>query len=488
MYTRMAHSIGDNSKMNSISPRKTTNAKNMPIFLFISIFSAYVTVLCIIETDYPSGYEMLFLLPLSFFISIPLVWILINREEMFSNLPIVIVLLLLFVRNVLTPYTMITGSYISSLGIASRSNAIVSILLVTYETIAIFLFLYTVEHFRFKQKGIQLTSGKPNSTVFYAILIAMFIIAIAGLVLAPAIRSNYVSIFKSGFMAMMTEDYSYRGNAISRALGTAAEMTIETLRYLFPCLIIYKLAQKGDTLRIVIISVAIVALQLFFITDSNAYILMLMISQMIFIVKLHPKYRKWMTYLLGIGIIAMAFLMYFNRFSLGRYSNSLSLFLQSYVPGIANTAGVLNINPKHNPLQLFSDIWVAIPFKEFLGYSGDVQSLATIWKQTNNSYRQIMSTIGQSYYYFGFLLSPILSFALINISRKCNKKYMELDNAMLCAAYIYLILYSAATPFVYNFCIYLKAFLQRTIFIFILAYFSPFAISSIPHLSKEYYE
>lgn len=454
------------------------------IVFFIILFTIYVTILCILETDYPSGYELLFLLPVSFFLSLLLILIKLNNVEIFKNIPIVLVIGLTFVRNVLTPYSMITGSYNSSLGIASEFTAKKSILLVSYETIFIFVFLYIVEHFRFKQKGIQFTVGKKNKHIFVAILVLMLVIASIAIFFVPSLRSHYFSFFRPGYMAVATEDYSYRGNAIYRALGTAGDMSIAALRYFVPCMLFYKIAQKRDDAFSVIISLSIVFLQLFFITDSNAYIFMLMISQLIFIVKIHPRYKNALTILLCVIIFLMGLIIYINRFSLNHYSKSLSLFLQSYVPGIANTAGVLNISPQHNPFQIFADFWFAIPFKSFFGYSGNIQSLAQIWKETNNSYGQIMSTVGQSYFYFGFIFAPVLSCFLIQISRKCNKRYIEIDNAMLSATYIYFLIYSACTPFVYNFCIYMQAFLQRTVFIFLLAYFSPYDYSDLTQLSK----
>ena len=44
--------------------------------------------------------------------------------------------------------------------------------------------------------------------------------------------------------------------------------------------------------------------------------------------------------------------------------------------------------------------------------------------------------------------------------------------------------YSAAVPFVYNTCIFMQCFLQRMIFMLIVAAFSPYKLSDIKHLQK----
>lgn len=460
------------------------------IYIALLISSFHAINLCLGDTGRPAGYDKLFLLPLSFFISIALFYFSFFREQLIvDNLPCFLMVVLTFLRNVFTPIEMVTDSYVSSLGIANAQAAELSILLVFYETIIIYLCVFISQKIRFKQSLLKVSFVKENVHLFNILLGIMIAIAVISIVLVPALRSHYYSIFTSGFTSTIQDDSSYRGGVLTRVLGTGGDMAIAAVRYVLPCYFFYKLAYRGQTMLHLMVSLVIVLLQCFFMTDSNAYILMLMISQVFFIIKLYPKYQKLILIGLASMVLVLAFAMYFNRFALDHYSKSISLWLQSYIPGIANTAGVMNIKPSHRILQIFDDIWVAIPFKSFLGYSGNTMSLAQIWIQTNNCRGQIMSTVGQSYYYFGVLFSPIISCFLIQKSRKCQKKTQSIDNALLSAAYIYLMIYSAVTPFVYNFCIYLQAFLQRTVFIFLIAYFAPYRFSELERLrAQEAYE
>lgn len=453
--------------------------------MLISI-SIYAITLCIEDQYAPYGYEMLFMLPLSFLCSIFLFFFgMLKNKNILENIPCVLLVLLAFIRNVFTPIVMVKDSYVSSLGIANSDGASLAIWLVTYETFLMFLFFYIAEKYRFKQKGLgvliglKLPIGKPNNTCFRNGVILFSAIAVIALLFVPSLRNSFYTIFTSGFAAPFQDNNLNRGDILTRAFETGGNMAIAAVRYILPCILFYKLANKGQKLRNLIVSIIVVLGQCFFMTDSNAYILMLIFSQMFFLLELYPKYRKGMIGGIAIVLISFSLMMYFNRFALDHYSKSLSLWLQSYFPGVANTAGIVNILPQQNILQIFEDIWVAIPFKAFLGYSGDATSIAQKWIIVNNCKGQILSTIGQSFYYFGFIFSPLISCWLLQISRKCQQHVNCVDSALMRAAYIYFMIYSAATPFVYNFSIYAHAFLQRTIFIFALAYFSPYSMSAL---------
>lgn len=450
------------------------------LFLITMAFALYACFLCSDYQGYPSGYEKLILLPLSFFIAVGLSFLSLFRgKKLNDNIPGLSLILLAFIRNVVTPIAMVKDSFQSSLGIANATSANISIWLVSYETIVIFLFFYIVEIFKFKQKGIKLPNGKANLRAYRRITVCMVAIAILSLLLVPSLRNSFYSVFTSGFASGIQLNLDYRESAFTRALATGGDMAISSIRYILPCAFFYKLALRGQKASSLLISCLLVLAQSFFMTDSNAYILMIMISQLLFIMKLYPKYRKTIIIALIAMVILFAAVFYFYRFALDHYSRSISLWLQSYLPGIANTAGIMNVSPPHNPFQLFIDFWIAVPFKAFIGLSYNGLSTAQLWREANAVPNQILSTVGQGYYYFGFALAPILSCFLIQISRKCSKYISSMDNALLCSAYIYFMIYSVCTPFVYNFCIYMQAFLQRTIFIFIIAYFSPYLFSGL---------
>ena len=456
---------------------------NTTIFTLIILVSMVSVSLCLEDMDRPSGYKNLYLLPLSFLICVATFFFsIISNKKITQNIPNILVIILLFIRNTLTPIVMVWDSYKSSLGIPNSQNVENAIGLITYETVSLFLFLYLRKTIFIRKIRFVRKINRESYGVFKIVFVGMLLICITALILIPEFRTQFYSIFTKDITHLIQEEANYNVGTILRVLATLGDICIGAMRIILPTYIIYKIALKGQTVKTLILALFCVFMQCLLMNDSNAYILMLMISQFLLVYKLFPKYHKMI--IIGLLVFSMAFLiiLYINRFMLDHYGASMSLFLQSYLPSVANTAGIFNIKPKHNFWQMFIDIFVAIPFKTTLGYTGNATSINTIWQETNGCKGQIMPTIAGSYYYFGSILSPFLSCLFISIANKANEKLNGEDNVMLYAVYIYLMIYSAATPFIYNGCIYIQCFLQRMIFMFIVAIFSPLHFSDIEHL------
>ncbi|MGN0316824.1 MAG: hypothetical protein ACI4E1_02700 [Lachnospira sp.] len=450
------------------------------IFIFIVLVSLYVFVSCLYFSHYPYGYEKLYLLPASYLIGVLLFYSYFLRNEIVYVMPNILFLVLLFIRNVITPYVMITESFTSSLGSIDGNNINVSIWLITYETVVLFIFVFLCEKYMVKPILKKIDTGlTPSSQVFKLLMYGMIAIGISALIFVPSLRTHYVSFFKAGYSGVIQNDVTYRGNFVLRVLGTAGDIFVETSRFIFPVYVFFLLARKGQSLLRLIICLVIVLLQSMFMTDSNAYILMLMVCQLVVVSRFFPKYRKGLVTITVLFSLVFMTVLYFNRFALNHYSKSLSLFLQSYFPSVANTAGVLSMSPNHSFFQLFRDIVAVMPFKNALGFSGTINSTAQLWQETNNCRGQIVSTIGESYYYFGAMFSPILSCFFIWLSKKINKKIFETSNPIMFAVLVYMMAYAVLTPFLYNGCIYAKSLLQRVIFMLIAAWFCPLRISDL---------
>lgn len=321
-------------------------------------------------------------------------------------------------------------------------------------------------------------------TAYKCVLYSMVFLCIIAFITIPQIRSQYYTIFTKDITHLVHEETNYNVGSLMRILATLSEVCIGAVRLLVPSSIIYHLSLKGQSLKNLVLSVLCVLSQVLFMNDSNAFILMLMVSQFLFLYRLFPKYQKQIVR--GVALFSVAFIviLYFNRFATDHYGKSSSLFLQSYLPSVANTAGIYNMEQRHDLLQVFKDIFVAIPFKSTFGYRGNVMSTNVLWGTANNARGQIMPNVAQSYYYFGSVLSPLLSCVCVYISIQINKHLKKEDNAIKYATLQYIMVYSASVPFVYNSCIFMQCFLQRMIFMLIVAIFAPFKLSSLKHLQE----
>ncbi len=451
------------------------------IVLCLSIYSIISVIEC---TNLPDGYELLILLPVSYLICfLFIISQLYIRKKIVENIPIVLTMVLLALRNIITPIFMVKDSFVSSLGIPSAEYARRAIILTAYETIAISIAMYCFENKTYISKRIKRIQLESIST-YKMVLYFMVAICVVSFLIIPEFRSQYYTIFTKDITHLVHEETNYHVGSIMRIVATLSEVCMGAVRLIVPSSIIYHLAQKGETLRNLFLSIICVLSQVLFMNDSNAFILMILVSQFLFLYRLFPKYHKLIVRSISCFSVTFLIVLYINRFSTDHYSNSFSLFLQSYVPSIANTAGIYNVEPKHSISQIFNDFFVAIPFKSTFGYKGNVLSTNNLWGTYNNIKGQIMPNVAQSYYYFGSILSPLLSCLCLYISIRINKNIKNEDNAIKYAVYQYIMVYSAAVPFVYNSCIFMQCFLQRMIFMLLVAVLAPFKLSSIKHLQE----
>ena len=463
---------------------KSNIMKHLIIAIVVVVFSVYSIAIIIDDSHKPNGYEMLFLLPLSFLVCyIMLLWQLVLKKKIIDNIPVTLVLLFMLLRNVVTPIYMVKDSYVSSLGIPSAEYINKSIFLITFETVimSFFLFYFECKEYQNNEKRYM---KMESLTSYRFILYSMIAICIVSFIAIPQFRSQYYTIFTKDITHLVHEETNYNVGSAMRILATLSEVCIGAVRLIVPSSIIYHLSLNGQSKKNLGLSILCVLSQVLFMNDSNAFILMLMVSQFLFLYRLYPKYQKLIVR--GVSIFSLGFiiLLYLNRFATDHYGKSFSLFLQSYLPSVANASGIYNMEREHDMLQIFKDIFVAIPFKSTLGYRGNVMSTNVLWGVCNQAKGQIMPNVAQSYYYFGSIFSPLLSCVCIYISIKINKKLKTENNVIKYAALQYIMVYAAAVPFVYNTCIFMQCFLQRMIFMLIVAVFAPYRLSDIKHLQK----
>lgn len=452
------------------------------LYIVLEVLSVIIFFDLVGNREILDSYKYIYLLPLSFFVVNTIFWEKITNGSFAKKLPIYIIVFLIFLRNVVTPYIMLEDSFVSSLGIPSYNNATHAIILISYETVIVYLFLYIKLRVSVR-KILPLSSFKikQREAMFRLIFWGSILVSVLALILVKEFRTQYYTIFTSDITHLISQTANYRSGSLMRVLATGGEILISALRLVLPSILMYKLAWK-DTLPRLFMCFFLIFLQCLFMNDSNAYILMLMMSQLFFVYYLFPNYRKFI--IGGVVVVSFGFLalLYINRFALDHYGASWSLLLQSYIPSVANTAGVFELNSTHNIGQIFVDIFDAIPFKNFIfGDIENVKSISRIWNSENKTSGQIISTIGQSYYYVGNILSPLLTCLIINFSLNIYKKINTTDNALMLAIYIYLGIYAAATPFVYNGLIFIQCLFQRAVFMVIIAYFSNYSMNELAH-------
>ncbi len=425
----------------------------------------------------PDVYHELWILPAGHLLfSTFLMWRLLSGE-VFLDIPTLIITATYTMRNAVTPMIMATGGYWSRLGYPSSGHDTdVAIAIFLYETLAVYVYLLLKKRNR-KIKHYRLVNGAPNKsqTIYIALLIAGTAISIGAFIVLPELKTQYYTIFHNDITHIVHEEVQYT-TGIKRALSTACNMIIEGTRLALFSFLIVTLRKHGEKFFNYLISIVLVGVQLLFMNDSNAYIIMLMLALFMLIYRLYPRYRKGTIGFLIFGVVFFLVLMNINRFSLNGYRGFSSVFLQAYFPGLGNFCGVFRLmdrNVMDVIKQFFIDLYAAVPFRSTLfGYSGNLVALPTLWNQANKVSGQIMPNVAQSYYYFGAILSPLLSVFLAHIATKFFDRVKNAKSPYLYTLWIYLTIYFAASLAMYDFYIAIKMLLQRALFMLIFTYWS----------------
>ena len=128
----------------------------------------------------------------------------------------------------------------------------------------------------------------------------------------------------------------------------------------------------------------------------------------------------------------------------------LSLFLQSYFPGVYNLANVFSIETDISKFHsLFSDFYTMIPFRNSVfGIEVDLNT-SEIYNARNTIRGQIIPFIGEAFYYLGYLafIVPIL---IIKGAFYYYTKANKTTNIFEFTIYIYITIFFAISPILYH--------------------------------------
>ena len=449
----------------------------------VIVFSFITFLVCVNNPNFSYYYTTLYLLPLFHCFISMLFFCFLFKGDFYTDLPVLIIYIALTVRNVLTPFAMVFDGYTSILGIPSNSSAHKAILVMIYETfsvLAIIIIYKKMCHLNSRKNKVK--KRFKSKFIFGSVIFSAILISMVSFVILPELRSQYYSIFTSDITHLAKESYSY-SSGIKRMFASASELIIEATRLTVCTIIIVRLRKRGERRLNYTLCLILILFQFLFMTDSNAYIIMLALTLFIVTCRLFPSYSKKTFRRLVIVIFVFGILLYKNRFALDHYGSSMSKFLQAYFPGVANFCGVEQLLPRSigtSLNQIFIDLYAAVPFRSTLfGYSGGLIDLPTLWNKANGVSGQIMPTVAQSYYYFGSFFSPLLSCIITLISLKAFNKAKHTDNPIMFGALIFLSIYGAISVVMYDFYIFSKGFTNRILFMMLFAYFSDYSIRKI---------
>lgn len=408
------------------------------IFALFEIGALISTFICFYKVNSDSKY-LLFILPFGYFFASVIFNI--NFKNITKHISKLLIVSLYFVRMVILPflYSANVNRQLFEGKNSIDTNFSKACILMCYEYFIVHLVIYFYEHKKTGKKWkIRPIALHIDISKVLIIFLAIYVVGIA--LFMPQYSESFKTIFRlvDADFAVGIARTEYNVGSIGRILKTLFSMSVQLFRILFPAFLLkrmYRISSKGCT--IILISSCI--LQFMFLTSTFAEAIVSCLAIVMFYIKLYPQKRKKTFLFLAVSTLGMLILYfvvrYFVNTTVGLYSKDSGVMsyaaqiINAYFTGVDNVSAIFNIPLGYGAEAFKAGILGAIPFNSTI-FGNRGNKLQYYYNLYNNSYGQIPPTIGAGYYYFGALLSPIITGIFIILSMSYYKK-AEYMNASL---------------------------------------------------------
>ena len=411
---------------------KRNNSFQILLCVFISLFSLLVSLILLFDVNKPSYYSLLFLLPLLFsFFSV-----IFNKLyfEIPSNLGVSLIIILTFVRTVISPLLMFFGDYEGTITYRIDENTSYAILLVVYEMFCIFLLMYIMiskyNKSTKKENSEIIYSEKPIGMKLYAlILLILILILFVCNYITPQLLSSYRTIFDitdENFTAF-EDSYvtaTYGTTFIKKLSLVTGFYLVRALIVIIPAFLIIKFSQKKTLLR-KFLSICCCFIPFFFIGGAIAksliyFVCLFLLYNYLFYQSKFTK--KSIVLFCFAGIIVIAWWIF--RADWNDIAGQFSKRFSAYFSGVNVVSGVFNLpNSFEYKVRYF-----LYDFTSTFPYGGTIfnishETVQPFFNYFNYSSGQIPPTVGMSCYYFGPILAPIYSIIFASIAINAGQQF-----------------------------------------------------------------
>lgn len=417
--------------------------KQSTIFvLLLDILSVFTAVVIFREQDKPACFNLLPLMPLAYMAVSTLFRQLF--DEIPDNLGATLILAFEAVKMVVIPLVIHYSNYHAYFDREYFDNMPAAVLLTVYECVAVFLVMAVLAARKRKSQENTQTNTQTeiktyttNEKWYRIILIALLVIAVIMIVIAPQSLGGYRTLIKLGdeeYTHLDVSDLIYTQSTgfINRFAMVMQRNILLVLRLVIPAVIIIALSKKRYTMLIALL----VAATPFLIVDDtigrSLYYSVILCYLVYYIYK--PRYAKPL--IAVAGVLAFAFLAVYWRIRYSASESSYNSFvyisrtLNGYFGGIYMTTAALNLKTSLRVKFIFfiADILKSIPFGNTIFRVGHIRYFQGYFNQFNYSYGKIPSSLGVGKFYFGYLLAPIYSCIFAGISYANGRRAIEDPN------------------------------------------------------------
>ncbi len=394
---------------------------------------------CFIIADFnrPTEYTCLFLLPLIFamcsIVFCPI------YELIPKNLGATLIIVLFFVRMVISPLFMSLGNYTVSISKGVEYNTILAIFLVCYENLAVFFTLFFLQQkSSLNDKLLDSTTIKTESMQhrqkikrqYKFLLIGVLMVLCFCIAYTPALMKTYRTVFQIGDKFFT----NYEDALITEQYGTSfvAKLSLVTGQYLmrasiilYPSIIIISCANTNKKF-LKWVALCFTTVPLFFIGGTIARSLIYCVVLLLLWNLLYNRHKMNQKIIKLFSIASFVVIGWWifrsSVSSLERFVIDIDSFSErfsSYFSGVNIVSGSFNLERTLDlRFRYFAyDFLSTFPYGNTL-FGISHETVQPFFNAMNSSSGQIPTTIGMGYYYFGFVLSPIYSivFAIISFN------------------------------------------------------------------------
>lgn len=450
---------------------KSKNYVYIYSYFFILLISIISSIILFCDINRPDYYEYIWVLPINFLLTLFLFnfpYIRFRNSIVFN-----IVTYGYFLKMVLTPIVMRYGNYSSlaiNYDIYFNSNKAIFLLSYEYFFISAIIYLY----YKFYPGDIRYNIDEINdikniSPKSILLLIVMILIASVMCFLYPHMISYFeILLFKD------SKQYEYLSSIPGYIFFTTTYL-MDIIKFIIPIFIIrkiYNLKCKEDVKLVT--SFIIVLIFMTIMSPQKSESIFTGIAQLILLATMYTKGRNLFIKFIKL-LIPVVFFMIFIKvgidFSSSVLISELSNIVQAYFSGVSNIAAALSLHRTDISLDVFiGDILGNFAFlgKIFNVYPNTNEMFNNIFFSYSGRVDQIIPAIGQGYFYFGYILSPILSGIVIVFSLYLEKNYTYQKDIIKRYIYILMFIMIPMIPISYNFTILIYNFTRIYMPIFII--------------------
>lgn len=422
--------------------------------ILFEVVSLISTILIFTLYDGEMGYNLLPLLPFSFF-----VMSLFSGNMLTKCIPgnygVTVFLFLLFIRTSIFPVFFTLGRYSDVFGVNIAPYMPSAIWLSVYEVCMVFItFNLCTHNAKRTEKRIQSKEDvlQYNLRAMRFWVFALLAVYVATFVLVPECKHFYQNItditeveFTNNEMSTVIDQYAT--SFLNKLILVLHNYLTKIVRFIVPLHVICEIYDKNKRGSGYFFSIIVSLINVFIIDGTIARGLVYAFVLLLLTCIIYKKEKN--IYKVAIVTTATVVVYFYVRavYAVGMNQNIweyLSSYIGSYFSSVANTAANIRmtLKPKEISQYFWYDFLESIPFGNTL-FGLESISYQRAFNEWSHSAGQIPTTIGTGYVYFGAVLAPVYSVIFAKVCHKSGAVANAANSVVKKGIYLLLATYCA---------------------------------------------